>query len=419
MGLSHNYANALPSPPHMFVKPPVTPIDGGATIGLNARTCRTPVDTYLVTLNPGNITRTVPGSQTSTTFTGLTNGTTYTVSVTATNADGTDSNTTTVIPSPPCAAPTLRASPANSGPTGGTIILTGSTSACTNPTYKFWVQPPGGAWEVERGYSTSRTFNWNDTGYKGAYRIEVDVRQQTSSVTYDAVTNIPYSLVGCTSSTITTDAPSPQPPGTPVTISGASTCPGPPEYRFWIRPPGGVWSVVQDYGVGTSYSWNTTGKALGTYSLEVDARDQRSLEPYEAVANSTFKLGPPTCHSASLSASPPTGGTGTATVFTGGSAGCPNPRYRFWVAPPGGGWSVVQNYSTSNTFNWSGASTPGTYRIEVDVRDSSSSAAYDTVNTINYVVVGCTTAQFSTDKSSPQLTGTTSVVVSGSASCPG
>jgi hypothetical protein len=32
--------------------------------------------------------------------------------------------------------------------------------------------------------------------------------------------------------------------------------------------------VVQDYGTANTFSWNTTGKAAGSYQLEVDVRDQ-------------------------------------------------------------------------------------------------------------------------------------------------
>lgn len=51
--------------------------NGGSTIG-----------TYTITANPGALTLTVPANQTGTNFTGLTNGTTYTFTVHATNATG-------------------------------------------------------------------------------------------------------------------------------------------------------------------------------------------------------------------------------------------------------------------------------------------------------------------------------------------
>jgi fibronectin type III domain protein len=400
--------------------PTVTPMNGGATISWVGQTCRLPIASYTVTVQPGNIVVNLPGTASSTTVTGLTNGTTYTATVTATNADGTDSNSTTLVPSAPCTAATLAATPPSPGPTGGSIVFQGGSSSCTNPTYRFWIQPPGGAWQVTRWYSSSSTFTWTDTSVAGAYRAEVDVRQQSSSVDYDTTTNVSYSLAGCTAARLAASPTSPQPPGTTVSLTGSSTCPGTPQYRFWIRPPGGSWGIVQDFGSGNTYSWNTMGRAQGTYSLEVDVRDAGSAAVYEAVYNTTYVLGPATCHGATLSASPASpGATGSTVLFTGGLTGCPNPRYRFWVAPPGGAWSVVQNYSATNTFTWSGTGAPGTYRFEVDVRDASSPASYDTVSNLAYVLAGCSSAQLATDKSSPQLVGTASVTLTGSASCPG
>ena len=418
MNLAQTYANALPSPPHMMTTPRVVPIDGGAQISWVGQTCHLPVASY--TLTVGTFTQTLPGTTTSTTVTGLQNGTSYTVTVTATNADGTDTNSTTVIPSPPCTAPTLKAAPASPGATGGSIKFTGAASTCTNPTYRFWLQSAGGTWYIVQDYGTSPTFMWTGTGNAGDYNAEVDVRQQTSPVVYDAVVNLPYKLSGCTAAKLATDSLSPQPPGTTVTLTGSSTCPGPADYRFWIRPPGGSWSIVQDYSPTTTYTWTTTGKAQGTYSLEVDVLDHGSAAPYEAVFNSTYTLGPAECHNPTLTANPPSPGVPGSTVsFTSSSTGCPNPRYRFWVSPPGGGWTIAQDYGPANTFSWTAPGTAGQYRIEVDVRDQLSSLSYDSVFNTTYTLAGCSNAGLTTDKPSPQLTGTPSVTLTGSATCPG
>jgi len=420
MSQAQKDAATMPSPPHMMSVPTIVPMNVGATISWVGQTCHLPIASYTVTVQPGNITINLPGTASSTTVTGLTNGTTYTATVTATNADGTDSNSTTLIPSGPCTSPTLTATPASTGPTGGSIVFHASTSGCTNPTYKFWILPPGGSWEVARWYGTSSSFTWTDTSVAGAYRAEVDVRQQSSSVDYDATTNIPYSLVGCASANLGASPTSPQPPGTAVTLTAGSSCLGTPSYRFWIRPPGGSWGIVQDYGASATYAWNTTGKAQGTYSLEVDVRNAGSAAPYEAVHNTTYVLGPAACHGATLTANPASpGATGASITFTGGSTGCPNPRYRFWMAAPGGAWSVVQNYGSASTYNWSATGAPGTYRFEVDVKDASSSATYDTVSNLSYTLAGCSSAQLATDKSSPQLVGTASVTLTATASCPG
>jgi N-acetyl-anhydromuramyl-L-alanine amidase AmpD len=413
------YAGRLPSPPHMMTRPSVVDIDGGATISWVGQTCHLPVASYTVTVQPGNIVRNLPGTATSTTVTGLQNGATYTVTVTATNADGTDSNSTSFIPSPPCAMPALSAQPASPGPTGGAITFTGATSTCTNPNYRFWIRPPGGAWQIVQDYGTANTFTWTGTAYAGAYAAEVDVRQQTSDVVYDSVRNIAYTLNGCTAAHLAADSLSPQMPGITINLGATASCPGTAQYRFWIRPPGGSWRIVQDYSPTATYSWATTGLAKGTYGLEVDVRDAGSAAVYEVVANITYSLGPPTCHNPSLTATPvSSAATGSTVTFSSSTAGCPNPRYRFWVQPPGGAWYVAQNYSASNTFNWNASGAPGTYRIEVDVRDANSTASYDAVNWLSYALAGCTAAHLTTDKTSPQLTGTASVTLTGTPTCP-
>jgi hypothetical protein len=411
-------ANALPSPPHMMVTPTVITHDGGATVSWQAQTCHLPIADFKVTVQPGNIVIDA-GTATSTNITGLTNGTSYTVTVTATNADGTDSNSAPLIPSPPCTSPTLTAVPA-SGATGTTVNFTGTASACTNPNYQFWIQPPGGAWSVAQDYSTSNTFAWSGSPAPGSYRFEVDTRQQTSAVVYDAVHDVTYAVNPCSAAQVSGSPASPEPPGTPVTLTGTATCPGTPEYRFWIRPPGGAWSIVQNYSPANTYAWSTTGQAMGTYSLEVDVRDHGADASYEAVGNSTFVLGPQVCRTAGLSASPTSPGpTGAPVTFTGSSTGCPNPLYRFWIRPPGESWTVLQDFSSTNTFPWTSTGTPGAYGVEVDAKDAGSSASYDAVSNVTYTLAGCAAANFTSDKPSPQLTGTASVTLTATSTCPG
>ena len=63
-------------------------------------------------------------------------------------------------------------------------------------------------------------------------------------------------------------------------------------------------------------------------------------------------------------------------TFTASAVGCPspNPVYQFWILAPGASsWTMVQAYSTSNTFSWSTVGkAKGTYHIAVWARDASS-----------------------------------------------
>jgi N-acetylmuramoyl-L-alanine amidase len=317
----------------------------------------------------------------------------------------------------PCTTPSLSASPSGSGPTGGTVVFTASTSTCPTPNYRFWVGQNGG-WTIVQNYSSSNTFTWTGTGAAGTYGVEVDVRDASSSVGYDAVRNLTYSLVGCSAAHLSTDKASPQAAGTTVVLTAGATCPGTPDYRFWVGRNGG-WTIVQDFSSANTFTWSTTGKLQGTYGLEVDVRDHGSMARFEALANISFGLFAVPCTTPGLTAAPASpGGTGAHVTLTATTSACPSPQYRFWISSPTGVWSVVQDYSATNTYSWVKTGSAGTYRIEVDVRDASSSVAYDKVTMITYAVTACSTAHISANLPSPQVHGAV-VVLTGSATCAG
>jgi hypothetical protein len=67
---------------------------------------------------------------------------------------------------------------------------------------------------------------------------------------------------------------------------------------------------------------------------------------------------------------------GTKVTLTASTSGCPNPLYQFWMAAPGGTWTVVQPYSTNALFAWDTVGAPpGGYSLSVWVRDASASGA--------------------------------------------
>src|SRR6185295_3813642 len=111
-------------------------------------------------------------------------------------------------------------------------------------------------------------------------------RDKDSTATYESTLGINYQLVGCSSASISTS-------GSPVvTISAGATCPGTKTYRFWIKTPNGLWTIVRDYSTTSTYAWNATGLAAGAYVLYVHVRDQGSTEDYEAFSAITYNLAP-------------------------------------------------------------------------------------------------------------------------------
>jgi photosystem II stability/assembly factor-like uncharacterized protein len=329
-------------------------------------------------------------------------------------------NSTYVLGVTPCTTPGLTASPPSPGATGAGATFTATTTGCPNARYQFWVQPPGGAWSIAQPYGMTSTFAWSGGGAAGVYHVEVDVRDASESISYDAVTNTTYQLNPCSAVTLSAAPTSPQAPGTSVVLTGTATCPGTASYRFWVRTPAGAWSIMRVYSTTNTFTWNTTGLAAGSYGLEVDVRNQGASASYEAVGNITYVLGVNPCTTPTLVASPVSPGpTGGSITFTATTTGCPTPNYRFWLKSPGSNWNIVQPYSGNNTFLWQQPATglAGSYGIEVDVRDSSETTSYDAVMNIVYTLKGCTAAGLTASPTNTAPHGST-VALTATATCP-
>ena len=327
-----------------------------------------------------------------------------------------------------CSSTNLTPDKASPQPAGTTVTFTATATNCPNPEFRFWVQAPGGGWMIARDYGAA-TFAWNTFGLAaGSYNIDVWARQTGSSAAYEAFHLIAYSLTApgaCASATLTPDKASAQMQGTVVTFTAtSSTCPN-PEYRFWLQAPGGGWMIVQDYSSTATYAWNTDGMAAGTYNVDVWARQKGSAAAEQTFALVSYTLtARQACTAAGITpdkASPQQ--TGTIVTFTGTSATCSQPLYRFWVQAPGGGWVIARDYSTTATFAWNTAGrAAGTYNIDVWVLQNGTPGptVEDTFKVISYTLgaaVACTTGNMTPDKASPQAHGTTVTFTATSAGC--
>jgi len=208
-------------------------------------------------------------------------------------------------PPTPCTGVTWNApSPASPQAPGTQVTLSAAATGCPNPVYQFWVQTPSGSWSVIQAYSSASTASWNTTGLPaGTYSLDVWVRQSGSAADFEAEIK-PYLTYTvrlpdtCTAVTWNTPDPaSPQAPGVQVTLSGsASGCPS-PTYEFWVQAPGGQWTILQGFSSTSTYTWNTTGLATGTYLFDIWVRQAGSSASYEAhiSPNPTYTLqtGPP------------------------------------------------------------------------------------------------------------------------------
>jgi hypothetical protein len=319
-----------------------------------------------------------------------------------------------------CSGATLTTDIASPQVPGTQVTLTGGATCPRTADFRFWIRAPGGAWSVVRDYGSATTFVWHTPTLGGSYGLEVDVRDHGTVAAYETTTNIAYGVTApCSVPSLSPNLGSPQAVATTVTFTGGTTgCPS-PQYRFWVRPPGGSYVVQQDYGASATFTWSTAGLAVGTYAFEVDVRNQGSAVAYDSARGAFFALTSPACTAATLKASTgPPGGTGVPATLTGAASNCPAPQFRFWVRAPGGSWTIARDYATSPTYAWPGGAAAGTYSLEVDVRALGSSVTYEVVANMTYAVTGCSAAALSVAPTSPQAHGT-QVVLTGSATCLG
>lgn len=277
----------------------------------------------------------------------------------------------------PCISTGMTPSQASAPASGALVTFTASSSGCASPQYEFWVLPSGGAWTVMQAYSATTTWQLDTTKYPaGNLQVGVWARQAGSPSSYDAFfvsTFYNTSASTCVVLALNPSAASPQIAGTSITFTPQqSQCTR--QYEFWLRPPGGSWRVVQYYGAGSTWTWNTSG-AAGTYEVGVW---EGSGSSYESYAITSVTIGALTCTSTSLSGSPASPQvSGTTITFPAGGTRCPSAQHEFWLLAPGGSWTVVQPYGACTwTWNTSGLA-PGVYQVGVWARQPGSTAPYD------------------------------------------
>ncbi len=191
-----------------------------------------------------------------------------------------------------CYSPTFVSSPSSPQPPGTTISLTPSSTCTPGATaeYKYYVRNPANQWSVLQDWTTSPA-NWSTTGLAtGSYRLQVWSRAVGSTATFQGASAVAtYSLTSpaCTGAILYTPTPtSPRPIGTQVNVSGLGTCPegSTAEYRFWIRRPDGTWFALGAYSTTPSATWDTTGAAAGTYTLQAWVRRVGNTGTYDVAS---------------------------------------------------------------------------------------------------------------------------------------
>ena len=100
-----------------------------------------------------------------------------------------------------------------------------------------------------------------------------------------------YSLLGCSSATLTATPPSPQVrnAGSILFTAAGSGC-GVPQHQYWYIAPGCSWTKALDWTSTATYGWNPAAFAPGTYAWVVYGRQQGSGSAYDSYALISFTV---------------------------------------------------------------------------------------------------------------------------------
>jgi hypothetical protein len=226
---------------------------------------------------------------------------------------------------PPATGVTLSSDKASPQVAGTPVVFTAAGIGSSGYQYRFWILPAGSAtWTMVQDYGVGSAWTMPITTPPGSYRVAVHVRTSTS-VYFDAQAGADFTLriPPATGVTITADKASPQTVGTPVTFTASGTGSSGYQYRFWIKPSTStVWSMVQDYGVGSSWTMPST-TAAGTYRIAVHVRTSPAVY-FDAQAGFDITLNPLLAPTVS-GITPATGATtGLDPIIIAGSNFAPN-----------------------------------------------------------------------------------------------
>jgi len=187
--------------------------------------------------------------------------------------------------------------------------------------------------------------------------------------------------------TLSPDKPSPHLAGTAVIFTASAGVQG-YDYRFWLYSVAtSTWSMVQDYGVGSTWTLPSATVA-GDYVVAVDARGNPSVTR-DAVTYLSYTVSVSAATGVSLTPEAgkpnPSPAEPAGIVFAAAGQGSSGYDYRFWLND-GVSWSMVQDYGGGATWTMPASTVQGNYVLAVDCR-TDFSVNRDVVAYLSYQVL--------------------------------
>lgn len=186
---------------------------------------------------------------------------------------------------------------------------------------------------------------------------------------------------------------SPLAAGKTTTISASATSPNQTLFKYHLGDrKTDTWTVLKDYSTSSSISW--TPQKEGSYRLVIHVKDSKSTSAYDSYIfeDITVTSGITKAQVSSMTVGSPLV-IGSSTIVKA-SASSPNQTlYKYHLGDKTTDeWTVLKDYTTSSSYTWV-PKKEGTYRLVVHVKDSKSSAFYDSYTFKDVVVSSAYSAE--------------------------
>jgi len=324
---------------------------------------------------------------------------------------------------PRCTVTSIDASPSSPQPPGTAVSISGSATCANGGVRAMRIRVNGSIISEIGGPSISAS--WTAPSSSGSHTFTVEAAGNgDNDWAFAASRSIGYEIrpvnPGCTVNSINASPPSPQPPGTTVTISGRASCSNGSVRAMRIVVDGGIISEIG--GPEISASWTAPNNAgTHTFAVEVAGQgdnnwafaDSQSIS-YEIAAR------PSQCRIDSITASPSSPQPPGTTVSITGKASCEGSSVRA-IRIRVNGNIISELGGPELTADWTTPNAPGTHTIIVEAAaqgdnnwssSASSSISYET----RAIIPQCRVDSVTASPASPQPPGTR-VIITGRASC--
>jgi hypothetical protein len=244
----------------------------------------------------------------------------------------------------------------------------------------------GSEWTVLKDFSEDGQYYWKPET-AGTYKIRTRVKDSLSQQEFDDEQELEYTVFEpATLTSLNADIASPQPIHTSIMVKAEPKDDSANLFKFEIFKDGS-WNTVQDYSTKSNLEWKP-GEP-GDYQIKVLVKHTLSKEEFDHEKVVDFTVYQPATVGAIS-----TNMKGIQLVNSHvelSAAKAQDVEYQFSVFD-GKEWKLLQSYSTNHELDWI-PSSPGMYKVKIEVKHNLSIYEYDDVREVSYLFYNSTSNQ--------------------------